>query len=388
MGTVGTFSRNNPLRQANYDVCHDVVDPTYTVVGRGVPNLPMQYVFNFRDVDVPIHGKFDYTINEAHELFTGYQFTQVYSESNPQGAVRGQLSQIDPIPRVTVTGRMDANQVGIDDSTARGCILVAYDCPTRTMEYLVFHSVSQPIRFEARAAPPGFSGPLLFSIDGSAKTRSPLYGSKVLTEEEEWILYAEQMYFQLYSFNHPRGEIRGQLTTQFDYFAYLTGIQMVPSVTTANLGCATFDMTNLNYRVDFEIMHSIKDPIAVELLRGPMGVPGEQETAKLLDLSSRIDGGHSPLIGGFIVDDDDQVSWVTGNSFIQVSSPEFPYGEIRGQVLRIKPCDPNPLPYSVSSTTFDVSGTLDNIIDLPIVNSAVTLYFSFVLIGFLALFAC
>ena len=52
--------------------------------------------------------------------------------------------RVDPIPEISFTGRMDSAQLGpTGKSFARGCILVAYDCDSRLMEYLVFHDVNQ-----------------------------------------------------------------------------------------------------------------------------------------------------------------------------------------------------------------------------------------------------
>ena len=269
----------------------------YAEIGRGVPGYPGEFLFNFRNVVPPITGEFDYTINEEHELITGYQFAQVVSEDNPQGAIRGQLSWVDPIPFVTVTSRLDGNQLGEELSSARGCGLITYECNTRRMEWMIFHTVSQPTSLLVRAAPPGFSGPILFSTTGANALRSPIFGSKILNAEEEWVLYAQQMYFQINSVNFPSGEIRGQLTTQFDFFAFITGVQMVPPVTTAHMGCATFNLRDLNFNVDFEIFHSINDVIAVDFYQGPMNGPGELLSLRHLAGYSEFDSPDSPLIG-------------------------------------------------------------------------------------------
>lgn len=364
--TLGTYTRFSPQRQANYDLCHDVADASFSVVGRGVPGFPGEFVFDFRDTIPPIFGEFSYTINEEQELLTGYQYTQVRSIENPEGAIRGQLSMVDPIPTLAVTSRMDGNQIGVD-TFARGCVLVSFDCNTRKMEYLIYHSVSQATRLEARAAPPGFSGPILFAFSSeSSNLNTPIYGSRILGSEEEYVLYAEQMYFQISSVNYPEGEIRGQLTTQFDFFAHLTGIQMVPPVTTANLGCATFDLTDINYNMDFEIMHSIDDVIDVSLFHGDIGIPGDPTSKRNFALASVLESADSPLIGNMVMDDDDQASWISDNSFVQISSSRFPAGEIRGQITRVKPCDPDPRPYSRTSDTFSFDGSYASIIQLPL----------------------
>jgi len=383
--TLGTYTRNNPTRQANYDVCHDVDDPTYSVIGRGVPGYPGEFVFNFRDTEPPIVGQFKYTINDEAELLAGYQYSQIRSEQNPQGAVRGQLSFVDPIPTLTVTGRMDGNQAG-QDTFSRGCVLVSFDCYTRKMEYLIYHSVPQATRLEARAAPHGFSGPLLFALGPEHNLKTPIYGSRILGPEEEYVLYAEQMYFQINSVNFPDGEIRGQLTAQYDFFAHMTGIQVVPPITTANLGCATFDLTDLNYNVDFEVMHSIEDATAVDLVRGGIGEPGDPLNTRHLAAASIRRSPESPLIGDVILDDDDQAAWITDRTFVQVSSERFPFGEIRGQVMRIKPCDPDPIPYSATSQTYSFDrNSYASMIELPLDADSSTLLSCSLFITFLML---
>ena len=261
---------------------------------------------------------------------------------------------------------MDGNQAGVRATLARGCILISYDCNTRDMEYLIYHSVQQPTALEVRIGPPGFTGTLLFTeTPNSLNLAAPIYGRRTLTAEEEWILYAEQMYFLLTSINFPDGEIRGQLTTQYDFFAHLTGIQVVPPVSTPNVGCATFDLIDYNFNLDYEILHSIEDAVSVNMYEAAFGVNAETDTVRSFVGGSVLGTTTSPLIGELIMDDDDQAALILDNLYVQIASDRFPEGEIRGQILRILPCDPSPYAYSKSSESFSF-GSYGSLIELPI----------------------
>lgn len=358
---LGTYSWFDPKREAAFDICHDVDDAFEAEIGHGVPGLPGSQVYEFRSALPPIIEELTYTIQEEIELLAGYQYVQVYNAANRQGAVRGQLKMVDPIPEVALTGRLDSQQAGNGEASfARGCALISYDCSTRTLEYLVVHDVASPISAQIRAAPPGSRGAILFSL---STAESPIYGSKVLSAAEEYLLYAQQMYVQVDSLNFPQnGEIRGQLTTQFDFFAYLTGNQMVPPVTTASLGCASFDLTDYNYNLDFEVVHSVDDPTNVYFVQGKLGETGTLADTRQLQIYASNRSPDSPVIGDMTIDDDEQVNFVQGFSYVQVNSAQYPLGEIRGQIYRIHPCDPD----QSSETSNLIDYAPYTYVDLPI----------------------
>ena len=200
-------------------------------MGRGVPNLPGEYIYDFRSTSSLTFHELEYTINEQLELFEGYQFTQINSQTNPAGAVRGQLVRLNEVDQISLTARMDGSQSG-STSNARGCTLIYFDCNTNNLEYLIYHTVEQPTSAQLRIGSPGESGPILFLLNSAV---SPIYGSQIITQEEVYYLYSEQTYIQINGENYDKsaGEIRGQITSQFDFYAFLTGSQVVPPVTTS-----------------------------------------------------------------------------------------------------------------------------------------------------------
>jgi len=64
-----------------------------------------------------------------------------------------------------------------------------------------------------------------------------------------------------------------QILKQFTFYAYLSGSQMVPPITTPGVGCAAISI-NPNKVVNYEIHHTVTNPASVVLLQGDVGVVG------------------------------------------------------------------------------------------------------------------
>ena len=88
------------------------------------------------------------------------------------------------------------------------------------------HDVEKPVQIIVGAARPGENGPLQFTLPRYARLyscviqhgfdtlvtvgrpRSPIFGSKVLSDAEAFLLYDQVMYFLVQSVQYPRGEVR------------------------------------------------------------------------------------------------------------------------------------------------------------------------------------
>jgi len=357
---LATYTFFNPSRTLQMDFVHNVQNPTGVEIRLGRPGEVGPLVYFFDDARSSVFHSVQYTVSEEEELLEDLQYLQILSDKNPNGEIRGQMIGIDYVPEIAFTSRLDGNsQVPSVNTNNRGCGLVAYNCQTRLMEYLVMHNVPNANGAFVHAAQLNQNGAVLFALDGFV---SPIYGSVHLTLEEELILYTQQMYFNVASDQFPSGEIRGQITVQNDWWAYLSGTNVVPPVTTEAVGCATFFLDGEQNRVlNYDIHHSVSTPREVTLEVGEEGQNG--------DLDFIFPSAFSPIRGDSIVmDDDDLEAFVTDSSYITVISEQYPsIGEIRGQIKRVNPCratNDNSLTLSVSGvdegpgfTTYTNSGS-------------------------------
>lgn len=219
------------------------------------------------------------------------------------------------------------------ETNNRGCALIAYNCKSRLMEYLVMHDVPDPRGAFVGTGLAGEFGATLFAMPYDS---AAIYGAVRLTGEEEFSLYTYNLFVMVASLQFPSGEIRGQINIEFDWYAYLSGTNVVSPVTTSAVGCATFKLLGEQNRIfDYSIFHTVKLPLQAQLFVGYEGDNGE--------LSRTFRTVFSPIRGDdIILDDDDLQALVTDASYISIASSSYPaVGEIRGQIRRIRPCNPN-----------------------------------------------
>jgi len=225
---------------------------------------------------------------------------------------------------------------------------LAYDCDTKILEYVVMHNIPDARGAFIGAAPEGDFGITLFSL---GRGISPIYGSVQLTAEEELLLYSRGLYVSVVSVEYSSGEIRGQITADFDWYAYISGTNVVSPVTTPAVGIATMRLEGeQNRRLDYAIFHSVELPLRATV---NIGYEGENGALDLI-----LPSVFSPIRGDDIVLDDDELeAFVAGGVYFSITSIDCPFlGEIRGQVRRINPCsasNDNSLTVSVSNDVFN-----------------------------------
>jgi hypothetical protein len=135
------------------------------------------------------------------------------------------------------------------------------------MEYLVVHNVALADRAQAAFGDPRTIGPKLFDL---ARAKSPIYGRVTLSASSQNALIFQQMYFEIFQPGQVTSTIRGQIEKKYEYYAYLSGSQLVPPITTSAVGCAAITV-NPNKVINYEIHHHVAKPSAVVLSAGDVG---------------------------------------------------------------------------------------------------------------------
>lgn len=223
-----------------------------------------------------------------------------------------------------------AQNVPETSSNNRGAGLFAYHCDTKILEFVILHNVPDARSAFIGTAAAGQPGINLFSLGSGA---SPIYGSVQMNNEEEVLLYSRNLYTTIVSVEFPQGEIRGQISVEYDWWAYLSGTNVVSPVTTAAVGVATLQLSGQqNRRLDYSIFHSVEFP-----LRATINIAREGQNGPLDLVFPTV---FSPIRGDDIVFDDDELeAFVTEGAYISITSIDNPFlGEVRGQIRRVDPC--------------------------------------------------
>jgi hypothetical protein len=324
---IGTYSYYNPRRLMAINLQHNVLNPTAVEIRVAPAGSVGPLVTTLHGAAAPVIDQFQLTVGEEVEFFDDGFYIQVLSTANPNGEIRGQMVPIDSGPEAAFTTRLNGqNENPPTLSSAVGCGLFTYDCSSQLFEYLIFHNVPSPTSAIVEQAINGSTGTTLF---GLSRATSPIFGSISLSLEEEYLLYSLQLYVNIISLNDPQGEIRGNINVQYQYYAYLSGSQENPPVTTSSIGCATFFFAG-NRTMNYDIEHSVPSPVSTNFDIGATGQNGR--------FSFSFPNTVSPVQGTIELDDDELSNLVEGLTYIQITSTAYSSGEIRGQIFRVNPC--------------------------------------------------
>lgn len=340
-GIATALYREQPSKLATFSVVHSVARPIGIEIHTGQRDEEGPVAYTFKQYLSPVLSEeIGYTHDNEQDLFDDLEYIQVNSLDYTKGEIRGQLNTIDYLPPVSFTSRLSGSSVRPNSviTTAQGCGLFSIDCDTFRLTYLLFHSVQQPTEAWMNYGGAYENGRHLFSLP---RGESPIYGEALLSSDYVLSFYQQQLFVTVDSLLYPNGEIRGQITDTYDYYAYLTGTETIPVTTTSGLGCATFrlmeetmDGTVLDYNIQYTLP-SFDSDFVVEMLRGQPGGAGTLEV--------EFEQITSPVSGTDVRLTDTQVNHFGAESmFIQVGPPSVfveEAGYLRGQIYHIRnPC--------------------------------------------------
>lgn len=132
------------------------------------------------------------------------------------------------------------------------------------------------------------------------------------------------MYINIHSTTLPGGEIRGQIGT---HVAQIDGAQEVPANASAATGWGTFVIDTSANTLDYHIVHNL----AAETLAHIHGVANYGVSAGVLHT---LPPG-SPKVGTWNYMESQEQAILRGLTYVNIHSPAFPAGEIRGQIVAI-----------------------------------------------------
>jgi len=282
-------------------------------------------------------------------IAAGNTYLLIRSTAQPTGEIRGHLGTAtlasatlrggQESPPLAVTGTGDA-QVVLDDAQAQLTVTLNVSGLTGITGAQIFDGKpgvngSGPL-FSLSAAT--FTSPLVVTL-----TSTDFTASATITTFTDAVnaLLSGGLYVQVPTTGNPSGEIRGQIgPTQLT--AALTGGNVVPSNTSTATGSATLALDATQTSFLFTLTHTVSGADRSGL---HVGVPGANGPM-IFDLAAIAGAATSPLTTTVtpnrlipyspqnIQTFPDAVNAIlTARTYVDVGSPSFPNGEIRGQIL-------------------------------------------------------
>lgn len=341
--TIGTYSYFNPFKIANYYIVHDVDIASNIEIRQAKEGEIGGGNYIFSSTISPIEESVSYTSTTEFYLLDDEQYIQIISPQYPNGEIRGQLHAINQFPTASFTARLDGLSVlpSSVSTIARGCGLFSLDCNNFLLEYIVYHTVTQPTGAWMNLGDRYTDGIKLWPL---SRNEGPIYGSRILEPDEILAFYQNRLYITIESIVYPEGEIRGQISDTYNLYAYLSGNQLNPPLTTSGVGCGTFrldEVTNKGRKFNYDIYFELPDTDygTVELIHGDRGIDGEN-IATLGDSFTSVSGSNIFL-------SNNEVNFVgTEKTYIQIGDSTIAggKGKLRGQIYHIT----NPCPFITS----------------------------------------
>jgi Cu/Zn superoxide dismutase len=269
---------------------------------------------------------------QMETLMAGGYYINIHTAANPGGEIRGQIFLDQDLTLVAgMSGSQEVPEVTTD---ARGLGIFHYTLGQLTLDVNVqVTELSSPITgAHLHAGAPGENGGVIIDL-GGLRTGNTIQGTVDITIDNLIALITGNVYVNVHTEDNPGGEIRGQLGYQpglvFD--GWMSGLQEVPFANTVATGLAIAVVSNDLATIDVAVVtDGLSGPAgAAHFHNNRLGVNG----GVVLDLSTGLDDDDIIFSGDITSEILDAL--LTGGIYVNVHTPAYPGGEIRGQLFRL-----------------------------------------------------
>ena len=282
-----------------------------------------------------LHGAGTMTVNQADSLEKGHGYVNVHSVNFPGGELRGQT--IPYFLQRFLGGRLSGTKsVPANASTGTGTVIVRYNTESNFLELIGdYQGIATGVTVShIHLGAAGVNGGVAVNLINTGGNFGTVGAEATLSEANEAILLAGNMYVNIHSNNLTGGEIRTQLepTTageaQFSQ-AIPTGLQENPAAATTAVGLATVlvDKVTGQAYVTSNFQGLVANSTASHLHRGAIGINGGV-VMNLTNTASQT----GTASGSAVLAPDVVEAFINGLLYINIHSSVFPGGEIRGQL--------------------------------------------------------
>jgi hypothetical protein len=262
------------------------------------------------------------------KLFEGQLYVNVHSSNNPGGEIRGQFKAADGVGFTSSIDGSQENPPVATSGSGTGFAIIEHNAKQIHYQFTIAGLTSALTMSHFHLSPVSVNGnvvePINFGGDSTVAADWAAPADSILTA-----FLNGNIYFNVHSSNFPGGEMRGQMMHQGEIMltAKLTGDQEVPPVITTAKGTGFVVIKNDNKSVFYrETYANLSSPFKFGHIHvdsaganGPVVIPFNF-------IGNSAQGTAAALPDSLIL------SFLKGNTYMNVHSNNNPAGEIRGQL--------------------------------------------------------
>ncbi len=271
-----------------------------------------------------VSGTATLTPDLVADIVGGLAYVNFHTANNPGGEIRGQIVPLRVA--MTLNGASEVPPVATAATATGSLTLVGNE-----LYYDISYSGLQGPATAAHIHGPAdstVSTGVLIPLNTPTGTSGNISGTVSLNSTNLAYLLAGLSYINIHSTSNTTGEIRGQIyPVQFG--VALNGGNEVPSTTSAGTGNGVLTVLNnvLSYNIGFT---NLLSPATAAHLHGP-GTP--EENAGVLIPFSAPAAASGTISGTAALTTQQLLDIVSGLTYANIHTTNYPGGEIRGQVL-------------------------------------------------------
>lgn len=327
---AGVFQYDYTTRELSYRIEHDVRSPTVAHIhGPAVEGVAAPALYFLSGFTSPIAGSVVFGPADELNLLKGRLYVNVHSATDPAGAVRGQILAPEAVPSLALTAALTPDQETPPlTNDFSGTAVLSYHRASRLLSWVIEHNVADMTAAHIHGpAPTGTPAGIVFGLGGPG---NPLRGRRVLTAAQEKELLGGRYYINIHNPEFVPGAIRGQIRATDAFGAVLQGRQEEPPRPTAATGAGIFSYHYPSRTLAYRVEHSVAGASAAHI-HGP-ALPGVNA-----GIVEGFPGPASPIAGAAALTAEEEQDLFNGLYYVNVHSPTYPGGEIRGQLQAIEP---------------------------------------------------
>ncbi len=265
-------------------------------------------------------------------LASGGHYVNIHTSENPNGELRGQILTDN---YVLATFPLSGSQEVPSVSTLLQVMITRWCLPQFSIELVaVTQGVNDATMAHIHTGRVGTNGGVLVALEQSTENMGTwMTPTNTQIDEEIFaVLASGGHYVNVHTPANPDGELRGQiLTDNFALFAFpLSGGQEVPAVTTNASGSGYALVNTSDFALELRVLtQGVEDATAAHIHTGVAGENGPVLVALEQD-SENVNRWMSPA--DLALNQEIFTVLSSGGHYVNVHTPAFPDGEIRGQI--------------------------------------------------------
>ena len=273
-----------------------------------------------------ISGKVALTQDQITNLVNGLCYVNIHTTAHSGGEIRGQIVPLHIV--VAMDGASEVPPVSVPSAKATGSLTLIGSRLFYSITYSGLSSSATAAHIHGPADPTTGAG-VLVPITTPSGTNGTISGSVVLTPQNLAYLLAGQTYLNIHTINNANGEIRGQIWP-LQFRVNMSGYTEVPSTISAGTGSGLMNVISNKLSYSFTFTNMLSAATAGHI-HGPAG---PTNTAGVI-IPFSVPATNSGTFSGSATLSALQVYYmISGLTYANFHTTNYPGGEIRGQVLQ------------------------------------------------------